>query len=187
MRFFLFFLGLSLFAAGGETTTQPGVLLRGTVKAAVLKPPDLEITYAPGTDIVVVVATPFRTVAQNPPNPSDMTNLMFIAEAEELKAAFAAAGWTEAATLAKTSKFETIKALSEARGYKKAPMSILLLDGRKPDMDFEKMLNTFAMRHHLRIWKRPDTFEGKPVWVWAVTHDIGIKLITDGRMAVLQF
>ncbi|MDQ1474125.1 MAG: hypothetical protein QOJ99_5605, partial [Bryobacterales bacterium] len=35
---------------------------------------------------------PFRTVAANPPKPSDMTNLMFIATEAELRAAFEKAG-----------------------------------------------------------------------------------------------
>jgi len=49
-----------------------------------------------------------------------------------------------------------------------------LLDGRPPDLVFEKANNTFASRHHLRIWHRPDRFGGKEVWVCASTHDIGI-------------
>ena len=32
----------------------------------------------------------------------------------------------------------------------------------------------FRSRHHLRIWRRPGKFRGKPVWVVAATHDIGI-------------
>jgi len=32
----------------------------------------------------------------------------------------------------------------------------------------------FAARHHLRVFRRPETFDGKPVWVCSSTHDIGI-------------
>ena len=42
---------------------------------------------------------PFRTVAENPPRPSDMTNLMFIGTEAELRAAFEKAGWSSAARL----------------------------------------------------------------------------------------
>jgi hypothetical protein len=72
------------------------------------------------------------------------------------------------------SKFETLRALAEGRGYTEAPVSVLLLDGKPPDLVFEKTLNTFARRHHLRIWRRPGSFRGKPVWAVAATHDIGI-------------
>ena len=176
-----------------------------SAKAAMIKPPDPEIAYEPGVELIVafkksaawtgktpgpsagsfakpevlaalVNAQPFRTVAESPPQPSDLTNLMFIATPEALAAAFKEAGWTEAAALSGASKFETFRSIAESRGYKEAPMSVLLLESKKADFDFQKQLNTFAMRHHLRIWKRPDTWEGKPVWVCAATHDIGIEV-----------
>ena len=43
-------------------------------------------------------------------------------------------------------------------------MSVLLLDERRSDFDFQKQNNTFAKRHHLRIWRRQDTFQERPVW-----------------------
>jgi hypothetical protein len=79
------------------------------------------------------------------------------------------------------SKLETARALIEARGYKEGPMSILLLDGRAPDMAFQKGNNTFAQRHHLRIFRRPGTFDGKPIWVCSSTHDIGIDFSERDR------
>jgi hypothetical protein len=124
---------------------------------------------------------PFRTVAQSPPRPSDMTNIMFIATEAELTAAFEKAGWSSPARLDTTSKLETARALIEARGYKEGPMSILLLDGKAPDYAFQKGNNTFAQRHHLRIFRRPETFEGKPVWVCSATHDIGIDFSDRDR------
>jgi hypothetical protein len=124
---------------------------------------------------------PFRTVAQSPPRPSDMTNIMFIGTEAELTAAFEKAGWSSPARLDATSKLETARALIEARGYKEGPMSILLLDGKAPDFAFQKGNNTFAQRHHLRIFRRPETFNGKPVWVCSSTHDIGIDFSDRDR------
>jgi hypothetical protein len=49
-----------------------------------------------------------------------------------------------------------------------------MLDGHAPDYAFQKGNNTYAQRHHLRIFRRPDTFAGKPVWVCSATHDTGI-------------
>lgn len=117
---------------------------------------------------------PFRTMAQRPDKPSDITNIMLLATADELRAAFMKAGWSEAARLDIQSKFETARALIESRGYNEGPMSVLYLDGRPPDMQFEKGNNTFAARHHVRVFRRPDTFDGKPVWVCSSTHDIAI-------------
>ncbi len=106
---------------------------------------------------------------------------MFIATQEQLLAAFHEAGWFPADRLNDVSKFETARAIIESRGYSEAPMSILILDGRPPDLAFQKQNNTFAMRHHIRIWLRPQTFNGKPVWVAAATHDISIIFSPESR------
>lgn len=131
--------------------------------------------------IDLVNRQPFRTVAQSPPRPSDLTNVMFLGTEDELRAAFAKAGWSEPARLNTQSKLETARALIESRGYKEGPMSILLLDGRPPDLAFEKGNNTFARRHHVRIFRRPDSFDGKPAWVCSSTHDIGIDFSERDR------
>jgi hypothetical protein len=117
---------------------------------------------------------PFRTVAEEPPRPSDMTNLMFIATEAELRAAFEKAGWASASRLNTAAKLETARALIEDRGYREGPMSVLLLEGQPPDFSLQKGNNTFSQRHHLRIFRRQGTFAGKPVWVCSSTHDIGI-------------
>ncbi|HTX36511.1 MAG TPA: LssY C-terminal domain-containing protein [Bryobacteraceae bacterium] len=131
--------------------------------------------------LALVAREPFQTVAQKPPKPSDLTNLMLIGSEAAVREAFSAAGWTAATNLNPLSKFETLRALAEDRGYSEAPVSILMLDGRPPDMVFEKLNNTFAHRHHLRIWRRPETFLGQPVWAVAATHDIGINFSQQDR------
>jgi hypothetical protein len=51
---------------------------------------------------------------------------------------------------------------------------------------FQKAVNTFAKRHHVRIWLTDDKFRGEPVWIAAATHDTGfvvskeVKLFTHG-------
>ena len=110
-----------------------------------------------------------------------MTNIMFIGTEEELRAAFEKAGWFQPSRLNTASKLETARALIEARGYNEGPMSILLLDGRAPDLAYQKGNNTFAKRHHLRIFRRPETFDGKPVWVCSSTHDTGIDFSDRDR------
>jgi hypothetical protein len=129
----------------------------------------------------MVNAQPFQTVAQRPPKDSDVTNLMYIGSQEQLETAFATAGWDTAASLNRESALETFRAIAELRGYKEAPVSTLLLEGRPPDLVFQKQNNTFAQRHHLRIWKRPGAYEGKPVWVCSATHDVGIAFSDENR------
>jgi hypothetical protein len=129
----------------------------------------------------LVTRQPFQTVAEKPPKPSDVTNIMLIGTQEQVQKTFAEAGWSSAAALSTEAKLETFRAIAEQRGYKEAPVSVLLLDGRPPDGVFEKLTNTFAQRHHLRVWKRPDAFGGQPVWVIAATHDTGIEFSEQNR------
>jgi hypothetical protein len=118
---------------------------------------------------------PFQTMAEKPAKNSDLTNLMLVGDRQQIEQAFADAGWHAASSLNPVAKFETIEALAEDRGYNEAPVSVLLLEGRPPDLVFEKLNNTFARRHHLRIWQRPGAWQGRPVWVVAATHDVGIN------------
>lgn len=168
------------YEAGTElifTLTQPV-----TVTPPANAVPRLELVEDSPALLGIAQSQPFRTMAQSrPPKPSDITNLMFIGSEEALTAAFEAAGWTGAAALTAESALETFRAIAELRGYKEAPMSTLLLDGRPPDLVFQKQLNTFAMRHHLRIWKRPVSYGGQTVWVCAATHDTGIEFSPENR------
>jgi hypothetical protein len=185
----------------------------GTVKKAVLKEPEGDITYDAGVELALtltaplelkaasgpgpaakltpiagesalaalVTRQPFQTMAQRPSKPSDVTNIMLVGTLEQVQQAFKDAGWSNAAALSTEAKLETFRAIAEQRGYKEAPVSVLLLDGRAPDVVFQKINNTFAQRHHLRVWKQPDTFEGKPVWLIAATHDTGIEFSEANR------
>ena len=170
----------------GEIKYEPGVEL----KLRLTEP--LTWTHAAGEPelqpirdeeelISVVNSQPFQTVAESPRKPSDVTNLMFIGTEDQLVKAFEAAGWTTAHEKNTESILETVRAIAEVRGYKEAPMSILLLDEKRSDFDFQKQNNTFAKRHHLRIWRRPVTFLDKPVWVSSSTHDIGIEFSQENR------
>ncbi len=166
-----------------EIAYQPGVemTLRLTAPAVLKSPggPGPLGNLRPVSDRAVLVALaasePFQTVALKPPKNSDITNLMLIGEKEEIERAFGDAGWSAASSLNPVAKFETLRALAENRGYKEAPVSILLLDSKPPDLVFQKLNNTFARRHHLRVWLRPERYDGRPVWVVAATHDTGIS------------
>jgi hypothetical protein len=105
---------------------------------------------------------------------SDVTNLVFLGTEQQLVSAFTESGWFAAETVNFGSAAKTIGATIRQSGYSKAPVSMLRINGRPPDLVFQKSLDTFAKRHHVRIWKQPGTYSGSEIWVGAGTHDIAI-------------
>ena len=51
-------------------------------------------------------------------------------------------------------------------------MANLKFDGRPSDATFQKSLDTFAKRHHIRLWRE----EQSDVWLGAATEDIKCKV-----------
>jgi len=122
----------------------------------------------------IVKAAPIRVYTKDN-KPSDLTNLMFIGSQQQLEAAFQEAGWFETDSLSMGSALKTVGATIRSSGYTKAPVSLLTVNGKPPDLVFQKSLDTFAKRHHIRIWKEPVTWQGRDVWIGAATHDIDIS------------
>jgi hypothetical protein len=56
--------------------------------------------------------------------------------------------------------------------YPDAPMSTLLLNDAPADMSWQKGFNDISKRHHVRLWKQPQTVDGQEVWAGAATRDI---------------
>jgi ankyrin repeat protein len=122
----------------------------------------------------LVKAAPVRVYTKDN-KPSDLTNLMFIGSQQQIEAAFQEAGWFETDSLSMGSALKTVGATIRSSGYSQAPVSLLTVNGKPPDLVFQKALDTFAKRHHIRIWKEPGTWNGREVWIGAATHDIDIS------------
>jgi hypothetical protein len=118
-----------------------------------------------------------RRAEGRPKRPGDPLNLVLVGSAAQIINAFTQAGWYEAKKLGARSAAGTVRAMTSNEGYVQAPVSQLYLYGRAEDMAFEKMLNTFSKRHHLRLWRSPVTSpEGRDIWLAAATHDVGIDI-----------
>jgi len=137
-----------------------------------LIPVDAELTKL-ATTASMRTATPGNV-------PSDPTNLMFLGSQKQVIAAFGEAGWFEADNLNAKSALKVAQATLRQTGYGSAPMSTLTLQGRPPDLMFQKSLDTFAKRHHVRVWMLPKTYQGQQVWVAAATHDIATQSSASG-------
>jgi hypothetical protein len=112
---------------------------------------------------------------------ADLVNLIFVGSAGGVTRAFQAAGWARSDAKTTGSVLRTYFSIVLRRGYKQAPMATMALGGNRSDIDLEKSLNTFAKRHHVRIWRRPQETQGESVWAAAATEDVGIKFSTQAR------
>ena len=130
---------------------------------------------------VVVRDLPYRTRTKGSNKPSDLTNLIFIGDPGAVRRAFQAAGWSSADALDAASTFESVKAVSGNQTYDQAPMSTLLLDEQPPIFTFQKTTNTFASRHHTRVFATGKTFDQQTVLTASSTQDIAIAFSSRQR------
>ena len=85
--------------------------------------------------------------------PGDPVNLVLMGEFSKLRAAFLAAGWTEAKPLNLASSWRMVLAFVLNRSYPDAPFSTLFLFGRAQDVGFQKAIDMSPRkRHHVRFW-----------------------------------
>lgn len=128
--------------------------------------------------------------------PGDPVNLVLAGTLQQLRTAFAAAGWSEADRLTPRSSWHMVRAFVLNSPYPTAPFSTLYLFGRGQDIGFQKAIdNSPRRRHHIRFWAlsltraeatlgtadlwlkahRPPDYE-HVYWVGAGTRDTGFSL-----------
>ena len=106
--------------------------------------------------------------------PGDPVNLVLAGTLQQLRAAFATAGWSEADRLTLASSWRMARAFVLNSPYPTAPFSTLYLFGRGQDIGFQKALdNSPRKRHHIRFWalglKRAEATLGTADF-WLKTH-----------------
>jgi hypothetical protein len=128
--------------------------------------------------------------------PGDPVHLGLIGTRQQLRTAFASAGWSEADPLGLASSLRMAKAFVFNRPYPTALFSTLYLFGRGQDQGFQKAIDDSPRkRHHIRFWAlslprakttlgqasfwlhtdRPAD-EERVLWVGAGTKDTGLGL-----------
>src|SRR5215217_4712971 len=128
--------------------------------------------------------------------PGDPVNVALVGTLAQLRAAFAALGWSEADRLGLVSSWGMMQAFVFNSPYPTAPFSTLYLFGRGQDVGFQKAIdNSPRKRHHIRFWAlslaRAEGMAGtasfwlntdRPpddacvLWVGAGTKDTGLSL-----------
>jgi len=172
--------------------------------------PEPEIYYPSGTDMRLRMRTvmsslpaPVRTIPENDPldvslayswvqqlpqrtttlksASADLVNLVFLGSKEQVQSAFREAGWHNSDPHSRHSFIKNFYALLNNSGYQQQPMITLLMDGKPEDMNWQKSLNSYARRDHLRIWEWVPEGAIEPVWVSSSTHDTGAYLSVKSK------
>jgi hypothetical protein len=142
-------------------------------------PPAFASALPAGLEPVVLAALAAapKRVSSKTGTAGDPINLVFIGNEQQIQTAFRLAGWNPAEKINHQSLWDAARAMISDQGYHQAPLSNLYLFGRPQDLAFEKMLNTIAKRHHLRLWRTGRrTPNGRDIWLAASTHDDGIDI-----------
>ena len=128
--------------------------------------------------------------------PGDPVNVVLTGTLQQLRSAFATAGWSEADRLGLASSWRMIRTFVLNAPYPTAPFSTLYLFGRGQDIGFQKSIDDSPRkRHHIRFWAlalahaedtvgtaafwlntdRPPN-DARVLWVGAGTKDTGLSL-----------
>ena len=166
------------YPAGTDVAT---VLMRDAAIRPVALHPAWTAVQAPDLLRSLVALWPVHTSAEHGAVDADPINTAFVGDSATIVHAFQSAGWDRAARMGVKADFATFIRASANRGYANQPVSTLLLDGRAPDLIFERVTNTMAKRHHIRLWKWTDRIDGTSVWLASASHDIGIEYLKDRR------
>lgn len=160
------------FPAGTE------MILQLTADASIQRPDSSQAAIAPLPADQIAEARMLLGGASLPPlaakksgRPSDRVNIVILGSRDQIDRAFHAAGWAGANGRSPMTIYRMYHSLVERIGYSMAPMQKLTLKGRPADAVYEKSLNTFSKRHHLRLWKEQES----GFWLSAASEDVSYK------------
>lgn len=124
---------------------------------------------------------PRRTAVRVNGPPSDFLNAIFVGSDAQIDSAFRAAGWSTAEKISARSDFRTFWSALRGKGDEHQPVSTQVAFGRLPDLVYQRVVDTFAKRHHVRLWRSSLLWNGQSVWIAAATRDIGVRLSAAHR------
>ncbi len=115
----------------------------------------------------------------------DPINLALLGTEPQVHAAMSRAGWTLADDLSLGTGLKIVRSTLLRRSYDEAPVSPLLLFGRKQDFAYQQEVDgTPGKRHHVRFWRCPPGWMlpggHRADWLAAGTYDrsVGFSLFT---------
>ena len=147
------------------------------------QPIDLDSLYDPGEIRDLKTAAELREALEALPccvtdksgeTEADPLNFAIVAGEDLGLAALIAGGWDQSEDVTGGTAWKTLGSFLFGTGYRYSPVSDLYVFGRKQDAAFQIARNDIYERNHLRVWLAPLTFHGTPVWIGAISRDIGV-------------
>lgn len=111
----------------------------------------------------------------------DMVNVLFVAQKDDLQAAFARAKWV------KTDAWNPVMAwhlFTQRTHDARLPMARFYMFGRVQDYSYAlpEPGAVVTRRHHIRIWKTQYAIDGTPIWAGAASYDETIEFAKRGHI-----
>ena len=166
-----------LMSRGRDSTVLKGAELTAfTSKDSSLQLADLPVARVDASELSETIKLLPPQALDGEGRQGDMINMMFLAKEDDLKLAFARAGWIKPD---KSIPHIVWRLISQRTHYTKLPMTSLYVYGRVQDYSFvmPDPNSIVSQRHHLRIWKTGGEVDGVPLWAGAATHDVSIKFV----------
>jgi hypothetical protein len=124
---------------------------------------------------ITAPSMPERTTTKSG-KPADFLNLAFLGTREQMNQAFHAADWKKSDPTSAKSVMREMHAFLAFKNYPEAPISPQLVDGAPVSATWEKSLDSYEKREHLRVWARNDVISEQTVWLGAMTRETGATL-----------
>jgi hypothetical protein len=133
--------------------------------------PSLELDeYERGDIEMLLEKMPDRTLTSAGKD-ADLVNLLFVGDEDQLNSAFLAAGWLPSDRNSSHAFFKEFSAFLTSKAYPTMPVSRQYLNGEPQEFTWQKSLDSYNKREHLRIWGEPRTVLGQQAWLSAYTRE----------------
>ena len=107
---------------------------------------------------------------------ADLVNLLLVGSQDQIALAFAGAGWLPSDRNSYHAFFKEFAAFLSFSNYSTLPVSRQMLNGQAPDSTWQKSLNSYGKREHLRVWGQAASVHGQQAWLGAYTRETSAAL-----------
>ncbi|HVC09832.1 MAG TPA: LssY C-terminal domain-containing protein [Elusimicrobiota bacterium] len=173
------FAGLSARAQDGGGLARPFSSLQAQIRRRPLRlaaPRDVFSHLSPARRRALLASLPGRAKSRNG-RPSVPLNLVFLGSAGQIRAALAAAGWSQVPLTIYGSLSESLDQLMNRRMPRIdfPPLKTFYVDGRPEDFNWVMVVRMLFKRHHFRLWdmRRRDSL-GREIWSGGGNLDVSV-------------